>query len=300
MKCKQVNLLLEDYTNHNLPAKQMHNLKQHLEQCEQCQKEYQFFKKYQQTLKKAEVRKAPRNFLANVHAKIDETQRRKSFWQFFTLRQMEFVGAVVVVVVIFLFVFPFQNYQIKESKISTKQVTKQKQKIKSSGSVYKKKRTKKSKPVVPVNVRPKMYNIHLVLKNSQESVITEKDVAMPSTEPVKKYKSYSKSSARAVKSLKEAPSVQNDAAFCEPASFTIVKTDSEKRKLQEAQIVSNVVHQLSGYTKNIQYNSINHNIEMNIILPLSNYQSFMSNLKRNNKVKEIKIDKETVKIIESK
>jgi len=298
LKCKQVNLLLEDYINHNLPEEQMHNIKQHLGQCEQCQKEYQFLKKYQQTLKKVEVRKAPQNFLANVHAKIDETQARKNFWQFFNLRRMEFVGAVVVGVVILLFVFPFQTHQVIQNTTVPEKTLETTKKHTQSAKLKKEilrpvKRSMHQKKLIAV--KSDTYKIVLVVKRK-----VGPQEAFKSAKPQLPSKSsgthvFYKSKAKVAKPLSMSSSVKEEESKDVEILDKVIPVEQNRKQMTQMQNFSNLISSLSGQTLAVLKTATN--TIMNIRLPMSNYQTFISNLKKTGTIQEIKINKDTIKII---
>jgi hypothetical protein len=75
MKCDQVTLLLEDYLDRNLSDADRAAVAEHIKRCPSCGEELQFLKKYRKELQSYPAVRPPRDFLENIHRRIDAEKK---------------------------------------------------------------------------------------------------------------------------------------------------------------------------------------------------------------------------------
>jgi hypothetical protein len=122
MKCSQIKILLADYLDKSLPDNEMAIVKEHLAECKDCRQEFQFLKQYRNRLASYPTLKAPDDFLAGIHHKINASRRgavvQKLFYPLRIKVPLEAAAVLVAAVTVVLLFNPFKQ-DMQEYKTET-------------------------------------------------------------------------------------------------------------------------------------------------------------------------------------
>ncbi len=102
MECAQVKQMISRNVDQDLAPHEKKTLEHHIRDCSSCQEAMEGQMAVHNLLAEAEKFEAPLGFATRVMARIEEKERRPSFWSFFTL-QPAFLRAVEVAFALVIF-----------------------------------------------------------------------------------------------------------------------------------------------------------------------------------------------------
>ncbi|HOP62817.1 MAG TPA: zf-HC2 domain-containing protein [Spirochaetota bacterium] len=114
MKCRDAKELLNSYFDNGLDPAKDPVLMEHIRNCPECRKELLFLAEYGKTIKEIKPVKAPQNFMAELHEKLEAKKRGRfnrdfsnalEAWRNFTFPR-EAAGIIAVAVLIFFLYSP--------------------------------------------------------------------------------------------------------------------------------------------------------------------------------------------------
>ena len=104
MECTQIKQMISRYVEQDLAPHEKRTLEHHISECPNCQEAMEGQMAVHDLLTSAERFEAPFGFATRVMARIEEKERRPSFWSFFTpqpafIRAIEVAFALVIVLI---------------------------------------------------------------------------------------------------------------------------------------------------------------------------------------------------------
>lgn len=123
MECAQVKQMISRYVDQNLDPQEKRTLEHHLRACPGCQEAIEGQMAVHQLLGSAEKFEAPLGFATRVMARLEERERRPSFWSFFTLQPAFLRVAEVAFALVIVFIGMVSGNLLVTSKLPERSVT---------------------------------------------------------------------------------------------------------------------------------------------------------------------------------
>ncbi len=123
MECAQVKQMTSRYVDQDLAPHEKRTFEHHLGECPSCQEAMEKQKAVHDLLGSAEKFKAPIGFAAKVMARIEEKERRPSFWGFFTLQPVFLRAVEVAFALVIVFIGMVSGNMLVTSKTPERPVT---------------------------------------------------------------------------------------------------------------------------------------------------------------------------------
>ena len=123
MECAQVKQMISRYVDQDLDPQEKRSLEDHIGKCPSCQEAMEGQMAVHNLLAEAEKFEAPLGFATRVMARIEEKERRPSFWSFFTLQPAFLRMAEVAFALVIVFIGMVSGNLLVTSKLPERSVT---------------------------------------------------------------------------------------------------------------------------------------------------------------------------------
>lgn len=123
MDCAQIKQMISQYVDQDLDPQEQRTFEHHLRACPGCQEALEGQMAVHHLLGSAEKFEAPLGFATRVMARIEEKERRPSFWSFFTLQPAFLRMAEVAFALVIVFIGMVSGNLLVTSKPPERSVT---------------------------------------------------------------------------------------------------------------------------------------------------------------------------------